>query len=101
MSKLLNWRRRADKTEDAVTPSEPVAPITPTPEPENPAAPEVKRSFIPAVNYLRAFLILKKIPFKQLRAEFLKLPLRQIAWVIGIGIWAYMTYALAMWVFVK
>jgi hypothetical protein len=68
----------------------------PDPEPAPAREPEpVQPSVIPAVNYLRALLILKNLPLKQLREEFLKLPLAKICWMLGLVIWAYMTYAIA------
>jgi len=51
-----------------VTPDQP-----PVPAPI-PTVPEIKPSPINAINYLRSWLLLKKLPFKQLYAEFLKLP---------------------------
>jgi hypothetical protein len=74
------------------------APVpSPEPTPEVSAPEQVKPSAIPAVNYVRALLILKNLPLKQLREEFLKLPLAKICWLVGLLIWFYMTYALASW----
>jgi hypothetical protein len=53
--------------------------------------PEIKPSNIQFVNYIRALLILKKIPFKQLLAELKKLPWLDICYVIGVFIWLFMT----------
>jgi hypothetical protein len=61
----------------------------PTPEP-----PVILPSNIQLVNYIRALAILRNIPFQQLRAEFFKLPLRKISWVLGVTFWLYMTYAI-------
>ena len=74
-------------------------PTVPSPEPD-PAVVEpetIQPSAIPAINYVRALLILKNLPLKQLREEFLKLPLAKICWLAGLLIWMYMTYALASW----
>ncbi len=44
------------------------------------------------VNYIRALMILRNTPFKELREEFLKLPLQNIAYAIGAVIWVFMSY---------
>ena len=78
----------------------------PAPEPAPESAPNTVEADVPdiaqpsavqAVNYIRALLILKNLPLKQLREEFLKLPLAKICWLAGVLIWLYMTYALASW----
>jgi len=77
-------------------------PKKPTPEPQPapevvpplPEPPVVKQSPIQLINYARALAILRSIPFKQLREEFFKLPLRKLGWAIGVTFWLYMTYAI-------
>lgn len=54
-------------------------------------SPLVKPSPVQAVNYVRALLILKKIPFKQLMQELQKLPWFKITYGLGVIIWIYMT----------
>lgn len=85
-----------DKTPEPdsdVSPTPEPQPDTPTP-PKQDDVPVARPSAIQAVNYIRAFLILKNLPLKKLRDSFFKLPLRQIFWVIGLCIWVYMSYAL-------
>lgn len=64
-------------------------------KPEPPAAPEepplIKPSPVQAVNYVRALLILKNIPFKELVQELRKLPWFKITYCLGVIIWIYMT----------
>lgn len=87
------------KEEEKPTP-EP-APV-PAPAPETPAIPElpeVEPSRVQVVNYVRVLAILRSIPYKKLKEEFFKLPLRQLAWLIGVGIWLYMTYAIGLVIF--
>lgn len=96
LTKINNWLFPAKPD---VQPDVP-PPVPPQPEPQ-PEPPVVTPSVIPAVNYLRALAILRKLPIAQLRAAFLRLPLRQICWIVGIVIWSYMTYAILMRVFVR
>jgi hypothetical protein len=93
LEKISNWW----KPKPAPTPTPTPAPI-PVPEPPPKPTPTLDitpatPSKIQAVNYIRALLILKQIPFKKLREEFLKLPLKQIAYTIGVVIWFIMTYS--------
>ena len=74
--------------------AEPAPPPAPAPEPVLPSPPIVKPSSIQLVNYIRALAILRTIPFKRLRDEFVKLPLRQLGWMLGVIFWLYMTYAI-------
>lgn len=90
---VISWAKKKltpDKPVDVI----PDQPPVPTP---TPTVPEIKPSTINAINYLRAWLLLKKLPFKQLYAEFLKLPLKDLAYIGGLFIWVYMTYTLVMW----
>jgi hypothetical protein len=67
----------------------------PDPVPEPPPTPDpplITPSRIDAINYLRAWLILRKIPFTQLRDELLKLPLKKMIYTCGVCVWVYMTY---------
>lgn len=77
------WRR---KKEDDTPP-------VPAPEPKEPAVeiPEIKPSNLQFVNYIRALLILKNIPFTKLRDELKKLPWLDIFYVLGILIWIFMS----------
>lgn len=54
--------------------------------------PEVTPSGINAINYVRALMILRKIDFKKLREEFLKLPLKKLAIAIGVIAWCALSY---------
>lgn len=94
-SKLRNWwtPKTPDTPVEPKPANPPVAVPAPAAEPA-PELPEVKPGAIQMVNYLRAFAILRKIPFKEFRAELVKLPWRQIAWFTGLVIWLYMTYAI-------
>jgi hypothetical protein len=75
-------------TPDPVPPADVVAP-----DPEiDPAVPAIEPSRVQLVNYIRALLILRNTPFKELRDEFLKLPLKKIAYAIGTVIWLFMSY---------
>lgn len=74
------------------TPTPAVDDVTPETKPEQPTMPEP--GLLNSVNYIRAWLILRNTPFKELRAEFLKLPLKKLAYVGGLIVWAYMTYTL-------
>jgi hypothetical protein len=56
-----------------------------------PDVPLVKPSPVQAVNYVRALLILKNIPFKELMQELRKLPWFKITYCVGVIIWLYMT----------
>lgn len=80
----IPWRR---KKEDNPAPS-------PKPAPEEPQVviPEIKPSNLQFVNYIRALLILKNIPFTKLRDELKKLPWLDILYVVGIFIWIFMSY---------
>jgi hypothetical protein len=89
ITKISNWLFPEKKPAPAPLP-EPPPTVAPEPEPVQPSG-------IQAFNYVRALLILKNLPLKQLREEFLKLPLAKICWTAGLFIWAYMTYALASW----
>ena len=74
-------------------PDENPAPLPPTPPINPPNFPDdIKPSNFNFVNYLRALMILRAIPFAKLREEILKLPLKRIAYVCGVFIWVYMTY---------
>jgi hypothetical protein len=91
LTKLINWWNPKPKPTPTPAPIPLPAPEPiPTPAPE---VPTVTPSSIQAVNYIRALLILKNIPLKKLREEFLKLPLKQIAYTIGVVIWFIMTYS--------
>ncbi len=68
----------------------PLPPSPPAPLPEFPA--NITPSNFNFVNYLRALMLLRAIPFAKLREEILKLPLKKIAYVFGVFIWIYMTY---------
>lgn len=87
ITKLKNW----------FFPKKPEPPKEPEPEPtvKIDAAP----SPLPAVNYIRALLILKSLPLAQLREEFFKLPLRKLGWTVGLAIWLYMSYAIIAHIF--
>lgn len=77
-------------------PETPPEPDKEKPE-EIPAEPDpvvVTPSSLNVVNYLRALMILRNTPFKKLWAEFLKLPLKKLAYATGLIIWVYMTYTL-------
>ena len=87
------------KLKKLVFPDKAPAP-TPAPQPEpapvpEPTAPDVKPSAINAVNYIRALMVLRNIDFAKLRAEFSKLPLRQLGIIFGLLLWCALTY----WVF--
>jgi hypothetical protein len=87
LTKISNWWNPKP------TPA-PIPAPEPTPEPApTPDTPPITPSRVQAVNYIRALLILKQIPIKQLREEFLKLPLKKIAYTIGVVIWFIMTYS--------
>jgi hypothetical protein len=74
------------------TPKEPdTVPVQPEPVPELPPDP-IEPSRVQLVNYIRALLILKNTPFKELREEFFKLPLKQLAYFTGTLIWFFMSY---------
>lgn len=96
LKKLSNWLKPKPAPAPTPTPA-PILPPDPTSAPiPTPTvdAPEISRSNIQLINYARALLILKQLPLKKLREEFLKLPLRKIAYTIGVFIWAIMTYSL-------
>ena len=87
LTKIINWWN--PKPAPTPTPS----PI-PVPEPApTPDIPPITPSSVQAVNYIRALLILNQIPLKKLRDEFFKLPLKKIAYTIGVVIWFIMTYS--------
>jgi hypothetical protein len=79
----------------------PEIPPTPAPEPEAPPVtpPAIKPSRVQFVNYLRAIAILRSIPFTAFLSAFLKLPLRRIAYAVGLAIWLYMSYVLFLQLF--
>jgi hypothetical protein len=87
LTKLINWWNPKPKPTPTPAPI-PVPEPTPTPD-----IPPITPSNIQAVNYIRALLILKQIPIKKLREEFLKLPLKKIAYTIGVVIWFIVTYS--------
>jgi hypothetical protein len=79
------------------------APVV-TPEPEPKPQPEVvpdvpEPSRVQFVNYIRALLILRNAPFKELHAEFMKLPHKKIAYAVGTAIWVFMTYTFLKYLF--
>jgi hypothetical protein len=88
---VISWAKKK------LTPDKPVDIVPDSPAPPPPTPPLVTPSAINSINYLRAWLLLKKIPFKKLRDEFLKLPLKDLAYIGGLFIWVYMTYTLVMW----
>jgi hypothetical protein len=96
LEKISNWW----KPKPAPTPTPTPAPISPPDPTSTPIptptvdTPSISRSNIQLINYVRALMILKQIPLKKLREEFLKLPLQKIAYTIGVFIWAIMTYLL-------
>lgn len=75
----------------------PVKPADESVSPEGAELPDVKISRLVPINYIRAWHILRNTPFKQLKAEILKLPLKKFAYVAGAGIWLYMTYTFICW----
>jgi hypothetical protein len=96
---VISWAKKKLTPDEPVDvpPDENITPDTPADPVPAPAPPLVKPSAINSINYLRAWLLLKKIPFKKLRDEFLKLPLKDLAYIGGLFIWVYMTYTLVMW----
>ena len=90
---VITWIRNWIKP-----PAEPDVPLpqpNPAPAIDDPVIPAP--SIIPAANYIRAFFILRAIPFKKLRDAFLQLPLWHIAYVIGCIIWVFMTYSFVVY----
>lgn len=85
LTKLSEWWNPTPAPTPAPAP-------TPVPEP-TPDIPTITPSSIQAVNYIRVLMILKQLPIKELRAAFLKLPLKKIAYTIGVVIWFIMTYS--------
>jgi hypothetical protein len=51
------------------------------------------------VNYMRALLILRNTPFKELHKAFSKLPHAKIAYTTGAVIWLVMTYKFLQYLF--
>jgi hypothetical protein len=87
MGPVRTWIKSWFETKPAPNPPEPepVPVIPPEPKPVEP-------SNIQLVNYIRALVILRNTPFKELHAEFFKLPLQKIAYAIGCVIWVFMSY---------
>ena len=86
------WSPEKDEPAPAPTPA-PVPEPTPAPVPAPVVpVPNVKPGPINSINYVRALLLLRKIPIKKLREEFLKLPLRQIGFILGFIVWLGLSY---------
>lgn len=88
MGPVRTWIKSWFETKTPDPAPEPVVPA----EPEKPEPDPVEPSRIQLVNYIRALMILRNTPFKELRDEFLKLPLQKIAYAIGCVIWVVMSY---------
>lgn len=60
-------------------------------KPEPDGIPEIKPSNLQFINYIRALMILQKIPFAKLRDELKKLPWLDILYVLGWFVWLFMS----------
>jgi hypothetical protein len=83
ITRIRNW------FSPEVPPPSPEPLPTPAPEPDA-KIPEPSR--IQVLNFIRALMILRNAPFKELSAEFAKLPHKKIAYAIGAIIWVFMSY---------
>jgi hypothetical protein len=66
------------------------------------SAPEPKLprpSSVQLVNYIRAAMILRNIPFKKLGDELKKVPWFTVVYITGVVVWVYMTYSLCIYLF--
>lgn len=97
ITKIIDWF-----TPKKVEPDPAPAPLpepAPAPTPPEPEIPAIRPSNLQFVNYIRALMILQRIPITKLKKELAKLPWLDIAYVCGIFIWVVMSclFVLQLW----